>query len=93
MFWRQLLKDPVYVITYSHQSPGVTQALQTKIRVSDDPLIFLLDTSGIMMPNIRNIETGMKLATCGIHPRLLKTNLKILIVKLKLFVVNLKVTS
>ena len=45
--------------------PGVTRALQTKIRVSDDPLIFLLDTPGIMMPNIRNIETGMKLASCG----------------------------
>ena len=38
--------------------PGITRALQTKIRVSDDPLVFLLDTPGIMMPNIRNIETG-----------------------------------
>ena len=45
--------------------PGVTRALQTKLRVSDDPLVFLLDTPGIMMPNIRNIETGMKLASCG----------------------------
>ena len=38
--------------------PGITRALQTKIRVSDDPLVYLLDTPGIMMPNIRNIETG-----------------------------------
>ena len=38
--------------------PGITRALQTKIRVSDEPLVFLLDTPGIMMPNIRNIETG-----------------------------------
>lgn len=45
--------------------PGITRALQTKIRVSDDPLIFLLDTPGIMMPNIRNVETGMKLASCA----------------------------
>jgi len=45
--------------------PGVTRALQTKLRVSDDPLVFLLDTPGIMMPNIRNIETGMKLASCA----------------------------
>ena len=45
--------------------PGVTRALQTKIRVSDDPLIFLLDTPGIMMPNIKNLETGMKLSACG----------------------------
>jgi len=45
--------------------PGVTRALQTKIRVSDDPLIFLLDTPGIMMPNIKNLETGMKLSACA----------------------------
>ena len=45
--------------------PGVTRALQTKIRVSDDPLVYLLDTPGIMMPNISNLEAGMKLASCG----------------------------
>ena len=45
--------------------PGVTRALQTKLRVSDDPLVFLLDTPGVTMPNIRNIDTGMKLAACG----------------------------
>lgn len=45
--------------------PGVTRAVHQKIRVSDDPKIFLLDTPGIMMPNIRNIETGMKLALCA----------------------------
>ena len=45
--------------------PGVTRALQTKIRVSDDPLVYLLDTPGIMMPNIANLEVGMKLASCG----------------------------
>ena len=47
--------------------PGVTRAVHQKIRVSDDPKIFLLDTPGIMMPNIRNIETGMKLALCGMY--------------------------
>merc|ERR1719219_3332211 len=45
--------------------PGVTRALQTKLRVSDDPLVFLLDTPGVTMPNIRNIDTGMKLAACA----------------------------
>eukprot|EP00093_Oithona_nana_P007075 07075.XXX_386913_383306_1 [CDS] Oithona nana genome sequencing. len=45
--------------------PGVTRALQTKIRVSDDPLVYLLDTPGIMMPNISNLEAGMKLASCA----------------------------
>ena len=45
--------------------PGVTRALETKIRVSDDPLVFLIDTPGIMLPNVSNFETGMKLAACG----------------------------
>ena len=33
--------------------PGVTRALETRVRVSDEPLIYLLDTPGIMMPNIK----------------------------------------
>ena len=43
----------------------MTRTLETKVRVSDDPLVYLLDTPGIMLPNIRNLETGMKLAACG----------------------------
>ncbi len=43
----------------------MTRALQTKLRVSDRPLVYLLDTPGIMMPNIKNIEVGFKLAACG----------------------------
>jgi ribosome biogenesis GTPase A len=45
--------------------PGVTRALQTKIRVSDEPLVFLLDTPGIMMPNIGSLSAGMNMASCG----------------------------
>ena len=33
--------------------PGVTRALENKVKVSDDPLVYLLDTPGIMMPNIK----------------------------------------
>ena len=46
-------------------SPGVTRALETKIKVSHDPVVYLLDTPGIMMPKINNLDTGMKLACCG----------------------------
>ena len=46
-------------------SPGVTRALETKIKVSSDPLVYLLDTPGIMMPKINDLHTGMKLACCG----------------------------
>ncbi len=46
-------------------NPGVTRSVLTKIRVSNDPLVFLVDTPGIMMPNIKNNHVGMKLAVCG----------------------------
>ena len=46
-------------------TPGVTRAVATRIRVSNDPLIYLLDTPGIMMPNIHDKHMGMKLACCG----------------------------
>ena len=47
------------------KSPGVTRALETKIKVSLNPLVYLLDTPGIMMPKINNLDTAMKLACCG----------------------------
>ena len=33
--------------------PGVTRALENKVKVSEEPLVYLLDTPGIMMPNIK----------------------------------------
>lgn len=45
--------------------PGVTRALETRIRVSTNPSVFLLDTPGILMPNIKDMHVGMKLAACG----------------------------
>lgn len=45
--------------------PGWTKAVQTKIRVSDRPLIYLLDTPGISVPYINDMHTGMKLAACA----------------------------
>ena len=45
--------------------PGVTRSVLTKIRVNNDPLVYLVDTPGILMPNIRNLHVGFKLALCG----------------------------
>lgn len=45
--------------------PGVTRHVLEKIRVSEDPLVYLLDTPGISKPNIRNMHVGMKLAVCN----------------------------
>ena len=33
--------------------PGVTRTLENKVKVSSEPLVYLLDTPGIMMPNIK----------------------------------------
>ena len=33
--------------------------------MSDNPLIYLLDTPGILTPNVPDIETGLRLALCG----------------------------
>uniref|UniRef100_A0A3P8VAJ5 Mitochondrial GTPase 1 n=1 Tax=Cynoglossus semilaevis TaxID=244447 RepID=A0A3P8VAJ5_CYNSE len=45
--------------------PGITKAVLTKIQVCERPIIYLLDTPGVLNPKIENIETGLKLALCG----------------------------
>lgn len=44
---------------------GITRSVLHKIKISEDPLIYLLDTPGILAPNIKDTETGMKLAVCA----------------------------
>jgi len=44
---------------------GVTRSVQNRIKVSDNPLIYLLDTPGILTPNVPDIETGLRLALCA----------------------------
>uniref|UniRef100_A0A673JP52 Mitochondrial ribosome-associated GTPase 1 n=1 Tax=Sinocyclocheilus rhinocerous TaxID=307959 RepID=A0A673JP52_9TELE len=45
--------------------PGITKTVLTKIQVCERPIIYLLDTPGVLPPRIENIEAGMKLALCG----------------------------
>jgi len=45
--------------------PGITRSVQERIRVSNTPLIYLLDTPGISKPNVGNMHVGMKLAACN----------------------------
>ena len=47
--------------------PGVTRGLRT-FAVSEDPLVHLIDTPGVMMPRIEDEETGLKLALTGAIP-------------------------
>lgn len=44
---------------------GITRSVLHKIKISEQPLTYLLDTPGILAPNIRDTETGMKLALCA----------------------------
>ncbi|XP_013383113.1 mitochondrial ribosome-associated GTPase 1 [Lingula anatina] len=44
---------------------GVTRSLMEKIKVCEDPLIYLYDSPGILQPNIKDVEVGMKLALCA----------------------------
>lgn len=42
--------------------PGVTQSVLERIKVCDDPKVYLLDTPGVLAPRIEDVETGLKLA-------------------------------
>jgi mitochondrial GTPase 1 len=44
--------------------PGVTRSLSS-VLVSHDPLVRMLDTPGIMIPKIENVEVGLRLALTG----------------------------
>ncbi|XP_010855550.1 PREDICTED: mitochondrial ribosome-associated GTPase 1 [Bison bison bison] len=37
----------------------------SRIQVCERPLMFLLDTPGVLAPRIPSVETGLKLALCG----------------------------
>ncbi|NWX46122.1 MTG1 GTPase, partial [Steatornis caripensis] len=45
--------------------PGITKAVLTRIQVCEKPLMYLVDTPGVLLPRLGDVETGMKLALCG----------------------------
>lgn len=47
---------------------GITRSVATRIKISEDPLIYMLDTPGILTPSVPNVDVGMKLALCGTIP-------------------------
>ncbi|XP_066985963.1 mitochondrial ribosome-associated GTPase 1 [Macrobrachium rosenbergii] len=46
-------------------TPGVTQSVLERIKVCENPEVFLLDTPGILLPKIPDVETGLKLAVAA----------------------------
>lgn len=51
--------------TQEGPTAGITRSVLTRIKICEDPLIYLLDTPGVLLPNIQNIDMGMKLAMCS----------------------------
>ncbi|NXW46563.1 MTG1 GTPase, partial [Nyctiprogne leucopyga] len=45
--------------------PGITKAVLTRIQVCEKPLMYLVDTPGVLPPKLWDVETGVKLALCG----------------------------
>lgn len=46
-------------------TPGITRSVLNRIKMSENPLVYLYDTPGILTPNISNVESGLKLALCA----------------------------
>lgn len=44
---------------------GVTKSLSELVCISRSPLIYLIDTPGILAPKITNVQDGLKVALCG----------------------------
>ncbi|BES98310.1 Hypothetical protein NTJ_11125 [Nesidiocoris tenuis] len=44
---------------------GITRSVGMKIKVSQEPLIYILDSPGILNPRVDDVETGFKLALCS----------------------------
>ena len=44
---------------------GITRSVLNRIKISEDPPIYLIDTPGILEPKVKDIESGLRLALCG----------------------------
>eukprot|EP00731_Ephydatia_muelleri_P018603 Em0011g643a len=45
--------------------PGITRSVTTRIMISNNPPMYVVDTPGVMIPNIPNSEVALKLAATG----------------------------
>ncbi|XP_077285969.1 mitochondrial GTPase 1 [Arctopsyche grandis] len=46
--------------------PGITRSVQTRLKICEDPPVYVFDTPGILTPNIPNVYEGLKMALCNI---------------------------
>ncbi|CAD6217249.1 GSCOCG00004747001-RA-CDS [Cotesia congregata] len=45
--------------------PGITRSVLTRIKISEKPPVFVLDTPGILTPYVRDVLSGLKLSLVG----------------------------
>ena len=45
--------------------PGVTRKIATHVKISEEPLVYLIDSPGVFVPYVPNSETMLKLALVG----------------------------
>ena len=50
-------------------NPGMTRALSTRLKISQEPLVYAFDSPGVMLPYLgsgrKGAERGVKLALIG----------------------------
>lgn len=46
-------------------APGITRSVLNRIKISEKPPIYMLDTPGILAPTVQSTEVGLKLALCA----------------------------
>ncbi|TGZ54409.1 Uncharacterized protein DBV15_04137 [Temnothorax longispinosus] len=44
---------------------GITRSVLTRVKISEDPVVYLIDTPGILAPSIKDVHAGFKLALVG----------------------------
>lgn len=44
---------------------GITRSVSTRVKVAENPDMYVLDTPGILTPKVRDVQTGLKLALVG----------------------------
>ena len=70
-----LMQLRIYVATpkalRTSAQPGLTRALSTRLKLSEDPLVYSYDTPGVMLPFLgrgaKGAERGVKLALIGMQ--------------------------
>lgn len=51
--------------THVGAEAGITRSVLTHIKISEDPVVYLIDTPGILAPTIKDVHAGFKLALVG----------------------------